>query len=465
MSWQPEIDDLERRWELARRMGGPEGIERQHSQGKLTVRERIDRLADAGSFREFMGLAGRAVYEDGRLSGFTPKPLVEGFCQIDGRKVVVTGGDFTVRGGSGGAGGGLGSETPSNRRALEWKLPYVRLLHAAGGSVRSFEEIGRTYLPDGNVWSAVDVQLMRTVPVVSAVMGSVAGLPAVNACLAYWNLMVKGTSALFPGGPPVVKAALGYEVTKEELGGEEMHVRQSGVIDNLAADEGDAFIQIRRFLGYLLSNVWEMAPRQETDDDPARRDDALLSVIPRDRKRPYDAHRIVELVADRESFFEIAPFLWPGADHRPRPVQRLSGRRHGEQPDVRWWFDRRCGGRESPAFASAMRHVPSAARLDSRRAGIHGGPGLGTSRDREGGRAAGDGDMRLADAVDHGRHRPAVRRGRAVPAPAERNVPGLRVAFRQLGSMHIEGGEMAAYRREVESAPDPARSWRSWRHA
>src|SRR3990172_4097772 len=149
MSWQPEIDDLERRRELARRMGGPEGIERQHSQGKLTVRERIDRLADAGSFREFMGLADRAVYEDGRLSDFTPKPLVEGFCQIDGRKVVVTGGDFTVRGGSGGAGGGLGSETPSNRRALEWKLPYVRLLHAAGGSVRSFEEIGRTYLPDG----------------------------------------------------------------------------------------------------------------------------------------------------------------------------------------------------------------------------------------------------------------------------------------------------------------------------
>ena len=214
MSWKPEVDELERRRELARRMGGPERIARQHGQGKLTVRERIDALADKGSFREFMGLVGHGIYDNGTLVDFRPKPSVEGVCTLDGRNVIVTGGDFTTRGGSAHGSGGLGMELPANRRALEWRIPYVRLLDAAGGSVRSFEEIGRTYLPDGNVWSAVDARLLRVVPVVSAVMGSVAGLPAVNACLAHFNLMVKGTSQLFPGGPPVVKAALGYDITK-----------------------------------------------------------------------------------------------------------------------------------------------------------------------------------------------------------------------------------------------------------
>jgi acetyl-CoA carboxylase carboxyltransferase component len=456
MAWEPEIEELERRREMARQMGGPEGVQRQHSQGKLTVRERIDRLADEGSFREFMGLAGRGVYEDGRLSSFTPKPLVEGICRIDGRKVVVTGGDFTVRGGSAGAGGGLGSELPSNRRALEWKLPYVRLLDAAGGSVRSFEEIGRTYTPDGNIWSAVDVELLRCVPVVSAVMGSVAGLPAVNACLAHWNLMVKGTSALFPGGPPVVKAALGYEVSKEELGGEVMHTRQSGVIDNLALDEDDAFAMIRRFLGYLPSNVWEIPPRGDASDDPQRRDDEMLSVIPRDRKRPYDSHRIVELVADSGSFFEIAPSYGKA---RITGLARFNGYPAGVMAN-----NPMSGGGSTDVAAGdkVIRliqlcdtfHLPLVSFADE--------PGfmVGLESERRGIERAG---------------------ARLVMATCDSRMPWLTVVTGQLygvagqcqhrpsgmfrryawpsanwGSMHIEGGAMAAYRREIESAPDPA---------
>lgn len=152
-----------------------------------------------------------------------PRPALEGTARLDGRQVVLSGGDFTVRGGSAAGSGGLGSELPANRRALEWRVPYVRLLDAAGGSVRGFEALGRTYLPDGNVWSAVDVELLARVPVVSAVLGSVAGLPAINACLAHFNLMVDGTSQLFPGGPPVVKAALGYDIVKEDLGGARVH--------------------------------------------------------------------------------------------------------------------------------------------------------------------------------------------------------------------------------------------------
>ena len=123
MSWQDEIDELARRKQLAEQMGGPEGIARQRSRGKLTVRERIDALADRHSFREFMGLAGDAEYEGSALTGFTPKPLVEGTCLVDGRKLIVTAGDFTVRGGSAGSRGGLGQELASNVRAREWRIP------------------------------------------------------------------------------------------------------------------------------------------------------------------------------------------------------------------------------------------------------------------------------------------------------------------------------------------------------
>jgi acetyl-CoA carboxylase carboxyltransferase component len=306
MSWQDEVDELGRRKELVARMGGPAGIERQHAQGKLTVRERIDAFADPGSFREFAGLVGQAKYEDGRLADFTPKASVDGFCRIDGRKVVVSAGDFTVRGGSGGGGhGGLGNELPPNKRALEWRVPFVRLLDAAGGSVRSFEEIGRTYLPDGNTMSDTDVKLLRVVPVVSAVLGSVAGLPAVNGAMCHFSVMVRGISQLFPGGPPVVKAGLGIDINKEDLGGHEIHTRISGVVDNLAADEHEAFTMVRRFLSYLPTSVWETPPRGDTTDDPGRCDESLLSLVPRNRRRPYNVHKLIEAVVDRGSFFEL----------------------------------------------------------------------------------------------------------------------------------------------------------------
>ena len=455
MSWEPEVDELKQRREFARKMGGPEGIARQHSQGKLTVRDRIDALADRGSFREFMGLVGEGTYADGELVDFKPKASVEGICKLDGRKVVVTAGDFTVRGGSGGGrGGGLGTEPPANRRALEWRLPYVRLLDAAGGSVRSFEEMGRTYLPDGNVMSAVDAKLLPIVPVVSAVLGSVAGLPAVNACIAHFNLMVKGISQLFPGGPPVVKAALGYDITKEELGGEQIHAYQSGVIDNLAENEEEAFAMIRRFLSFLPSNVWEMAPRVEPADDPDRRDEKLLSIIPRDSRRGYDAHRVIDKVFDLDSFFEIAPFYGRA---RIAGMARLNGypvgviannSQFGGSTDV-------AGGQKVIRMIQLCDtfHLPIVDLVDE--------PGfmVGLEAEKQGIERAG---------------------ARLVVTTCESQMPWITVVMKQVygvagqcshrpsgmyrryawpsgkwGSMHIEGGAVAAYRREIQSAPDP----------
>lgn len=454
--WEDEVRHLERRRELARAMGGPEGIARQHANGKLTVRERIDRFADGGSFREFMGLMGHATYDGTELVAFTPRAAVEGFCTLDGRRVVVSGGDFTVRGGSaGGERGGLGMELAANRRALEWRVPFVRLLDAAGGSVRSFEEIGRTYLPDGNSFTWPDVQLLRTVPVVSAVLGSVAGLPAVQACLAHFNVMVKGTSHLFPGGPPVVRAALGLEVTKEELGGWEVHTRQSGVIDNLAEDEDDAFRQVRRFLSYLPANVYELPARAQPCDPPDRREDWLIRAVPKDRRRPYNARRIVEAVVDAGSFFEIAPHYGKA---RITGLARVDGYPVGVMANNPMYQG---GTTDVPAGEKVMRllqlcdtfHLPIISFADE--------PGfmVGPESERRGIERAG---ARLVMAVCDTRMPWAtIVMGRlfGVAGQCHHRPSGMFVRYAwpsaRWGSMHIQGGASAAYRREIESAPDP----------
>lgn len=305
MVWQPEVEELERRRAFSEEMGGEAGIAEQRRRGKLTVRERIRLIADDHEFKEIGQLAGAATYEGNKLVHVRPSNMVIGTAKIDGRTAVVTAGDFTVRGGS--ADGSIGNKGGhAQTMAAEWKLPFIRLLDATGGSVKTFEQIGRTYIPTNPVTPGIE-KLLCEVPVVGAILGSVAGLPAVDACLAHFNVMVRGISQLFPGGPPVVKAALGIDISKEELGDERTQVFESGAVDNLADTEEDAFEMIRRFLSYLPSNVWQMPPRGDTGDDPNRRDEELLSLIPREKRRTYNPRRILRAVLDEDSFFEITP--------------------------------------------------------------------------------------------------------------------------------------------------------------
>ena len=294
MVWQPEIDEIEKRVELAKKMGGQEGIDVQHGRGKLTIRERLDLFCDQSSFQEIGRLAGAATYDGEELSDFRPSNTVIGLCELNGRKVVVNGGDFTVRGGAADAAVGNKGGHAQNL-ARDWRLPYVRLLDATGGSVKTFEQIGRTYIPTNPSTPGIE-DLLCEVPVVSAALGSVAGLPAVDACLSHFNLMVKGISQVFPGGPPVGKASLGIDISKEDLGDERSQVYESGVIDNLAETEEEAFEMIRQFLSYLPNSVWEMPPRIENGDDPERRDESLLSIIPRNKRQAYDAYKILDAV-------------------------------------------------------------------------------------------------------------------------------------------------------------------------
>jgi len=455
VSWEKEVEELRRREALARAMGGEEGVARQRRRGKLTVRERIAALADPGSFREFMALAGTGAYEDGALAGFTPKAFVAGMLTLDGRKAVVSANDFTVRGGSGGTRGEMGQELSATQRALEWRLPSVRLLDASGGSVRTFEDYGRTYLPDGNAWTVHEVRALSLVPTVSAVLGSVAGLPAIYACMAHFSVMVKDIGQIFPGGPPVVKAALGLEITKEELGGDHIHTRVSGSIDNLAQSEADAFDQIRRFLSYLPSSVHEAPPRGAADDDPARADEELLSLVPRNRRQAYDARRLLNLLVDRGSFFEIAPLYGRARltglarlDGYPVGIMANNPRYNGGSTDV-------------AAGSKVMRliqlcdtfHLPLISLADE--------PGFMVGPESEGQGIERAGARLVATVCQSRAPWVTVVIGKlyGVAGQCQHRPSGMfrRYAWPSAnwGSMHITGGVAAAYRREIEAAPDP----------
>ena len=306
MVWEREIEELRRRREFAHQMGGEAGVAEQHRRGKLTIRERLQLFADEGSFQEIGELAGVATYDGNDLQDVRPSNRVIGLARLNGRRAVLNGGDFTVRGGA--ADASIGDKSGhAQKMALGWRLPYVRLLDSTGGSVKTFEKIGRTYIPTNSATPGVE-DLLCAVPVVAAVLGSVAGLPAVESCLAHFNVMVKGTSQVFAGGPPVVKAALGIDITKEDLGDERTQVYGSGVIDNLADSEEEAAAQLKRFLSYLPDSVWQTAPRGDTHDDPGRREPSLLSAIPREKNKAYDPRRILDAVLDRNSFFEITPY-------------------------------------------------------------------------------------------------------------------------------------------------------------
>ena len=205
MTWQPEMDELRRRQEMTRRMGGPDKVKRQHDGGRLTVRERIDRLVDQGSFREIGSIAGKAEY-DGRndLVDLTPANAVMGRGKIDGRHVAVTGDDFTVRGGSADA-TIKEKDIFIERYANQYRVPLIRMIEGSGGggSVKTIETTGRANVPGVRGWEWV-VQNMGVVPTVGLGLGSVAGLGAARLAATHYSVMVKEVSAMFVAVPSSV---------------------------------------------------------------------------------------------------------------------------------------------------------------------------------------------------------------------------------------------------------------------
>lgn len=289
-------------------MGGVDKVKRQHDQGRLTVRERIDRLIDSGSFHEIGAVSGIGEYDSsGELQKLTPANCVFGRARVEGRTVVVVGDDFTVRGGSADA---SISAKPlmAEEMAHDFRLPIVRIIEGSGGggSVKTIETKGAANLPGGiggTRWYRFTTENLSRVPVVALGLGSVAGLGAARLAASHYSIMTR-KSAMFVAGPPVVKA-LGQDLTKEELGGADIQTR-AGAVDHAVDTEEEAFACARRFLSYLPSSVYELPPTLPCTDDPERTEEALMNAVPRNRKQVYKMRPIVEQVVDKGSFFEVA---------------------------------------------------------------------------------------------------------------------------------------------------------------
>jgi acetyl-CoA carboxylase carboxyltransferase component len=308
MTWHKEAEEIQLRRELSKQQGGDESIAKHHAKGRLTIRERIDALISPGSFEEHGEGAGFAEKDQkGEISSFSPANYVIGFGDLDGRRIAVGGEDFTLKGGSPN-GAGLRKSVYAEELAVQFKVPLVRLLEGGGGSVAGSggprpTTVGSPVYAEPRFRIIADA--MNHVPVVSGAMGPVAGFPAGRLVASHFSVMVKETSQVMVGGPALVERALGVSLSKEELGGWKIHTR-SGIVDNAAETEEEALHQMKRFLSYLPQNVWQVSERMDCSDNPNRADEALIDIVPRDGRIPFDMRALIRHVVDRDSFFEIA---------------------------------------------------------------------------------------------------------------------------------------------------------------
>ena len=304
MSWEKSIEELRRRERLAEYMGGEEPVSRQRSRGKLTVRERVAFLVDPGSFHEIGKIAGKATYTaDDELEHFMPSNSVMGRARLEGRPSVILADDFTVRGGA--ADASIWQKmVQAIKMATEYRMPLVQMIDGTGGggSVKMLEKDPRTYIPETPGWNEITHGLTQ-VPFVSLALGPCAGMGAGRVAASHFSIMVKELSQVFVAGPPVA-LALGEDVTKEEMGGWRIQA-QNGTVDNVVDTEADAFEAARKFLSYMPPSVHELPERTQSTDDPDRKEDTLLSLVPTDGKTPYKPRKIIEAAVDKGSFFEI----------------------------------------------------------------------------------------------------------------------------------------------------------------
>lgn len=305
MSWDKEIDELKKRTVMAHEMGGKEKVARQHEFNKMTIRERVDVIVDKDSFHEIGALAGVAKYdEDGNLKSFMPSNFVFGTAEIDGRPVVVSGDDFTVRGGSADA-SIPGKRVMAEGLAYELKLPHIRLVDGmgGGGSVKTIEMAGRTYIPELRGWDVI-VGHLAVAPSVSLALGSVAGIGAARVCTSHYSVIVADSAQMMIAGPALVDWARQGNVSKEDLGHARIHTK-NGSIDDMVKTEEEAFDRACRFLSYLPSCADELPPVIDSTDEPERREESLLEIVPRNPRKPYKMRTIIESVVDQGSFFEM----------------------------------------------------------------------------------------------------------------------------------------------------------------
>jgi methylmalonyl-CoA decarboxylase subunit alpha len=294
------VEDLKSRRKKSLAMGGEEKVAKQHQRGKLTARERIGLLFDAGTFVE---LGQLAQARDG--SADTPADgVVTGHGDVDGREVWVIAYDFTVMAGSMGAVGEQFKAARARDLALRYHKPIVWLLDSAGARIQ--EASGSTFAGTG--WLFADQVVMSgVIPQVAAMLGPCAAGTAYIPGLADFVPMVKETSSMALGGARLVKAATGEDVTDHAMGGSQVHCYESGVGDNEVEDDRDCIAAVRRFLSYLPSSNTEQPPFEETGDPPERLVAGLDKIVPVNPRAAYDVKKVIRAVIDDGSWFEIKP--------------------------------------------------------------------------------------------------------------------------------------------------------------
>ena len=454
MNWKKEIKELKRREALAEKMGGDEKLKRQKDNKRLNVRERIEHLLDRKSFREIGKIAGKTEYDDeGNLKNFTPANFVMGRGKINNRDVVIGCDDFTVRGGAADASISQ-KQIMSEQLANEYEIPLIRLIEGTGGggSVKSLDFDGRTYVPGNPGWNWV-VDNLSKVPVISLALGPVAGLGAARMVTSHFSIMVKNLSQMFIAGPPVVKR-VGENLSKEELGGHEIHTK-NGSIDILVDSEKEAFETTKQILSYLPSSVNDLPPRGEVLDDPDRKDDWLIEAIPKDRRKVYKSRKIINSVFDKNSFLEFGQFYGQSVI---AGLARLDGWPVGVLSSDPYFYG---GGWTADASNKVTRFVDIAETFHLPVVHLVDNPGFVIGLDAE-----------KTSTIRHG--------SRALTAVYQAKVPWCSVILRKVfgvagaahmnasrvhyryawpsgdwGSLPMEGGIEAAFKSDLENSDDP----------
>ena len=300
---QQHVADLTERREKSGEMGGPERIQRQHDAGKLTARERLEILFGS-SFEEFGILAHHQSQSPAMQGKFTPADgVITGIGRIDGRPVAVIAYDFTVMAGSIGMVGEM-KATRIRELALRQRIPLVWLIDSAGARIQ--EATGSMFARTGDLFRE-QVVMSGVVPQVAAMMGPGAAGTAYIPGLADFVPMVRGTSNMALAGPHLVKAAVGEEVTAEEMGGSRVHCKVSGVADLEVPDDHACLEAVRKYLSFFPSSNLEAPPVRDTDDPADRRAEELYDIVPANPRQAYDVHKVIAAIADDGDFFPMKP--------------------------------------------------------------------------------------------------------------------------------------------------------------
>ncbi len=301
---RPLVEELAARRAQAELGGGAEKIAKQHAADKLTARERLALLIDEGTFTELgihagihfsvRGLEGEEAPADG---------VITGYGKVDGRLVAVCAYDFTVMAGS----MGLSGETKVTRLrelALSKRIPFIWLLDSAGARIQ--EAVGSLFAGSGHLFRE-EVVMSGVIPQVAALMGPCAAGTAYIPGLADFVPMVKGRGSMALAGPHLVRAAIGEDVTQEELGGSRVHCRKSGVGDLEVASDEECIERIKQYLSFMPQHCEEKPPTRECSDPIDRRDEGLLDVLPESNRKPYDMYEVIRRIVDDGEYFDMKP--------------------------------------------------------------------------------------------------------------------------------------------------------------